>query len=238
VAYYVGFPLGAAESKGPDELRYVPKDAALLAYADVSAVMASELRQRIRRTVPGQENGQQEFQNLTGINIETDIQHVVAFASAGAEGVSPKGGAVLARGVFNEEKIQALIREHGGHAEQYKGKWLMIAPNRPADQSAGAPVVPANEQPGQFALSFLQPGLVVLGGTDAIRRVIDLEAGGENVTTNDDLMNQVRTLDSGTAWAVGRFDALSATAKLPPALSSLPPITWFSATAQVNDGFS
>src|SRR6185503_21058313 len=90
VAYYVGFPLGAAEGKGPDELRYVPKDATLLAYADVSAVMGSELRQRIRRAMPGQEIGQQEFQNLTGINIETDIQHVVAFASSGAEGVSPK----------------------------------------------------------------------------------------------------------------------------------------------------
>jgi hypothetical protein len=239
VAYYVGFPLGAAESKGPDELRYVPKDAALLAYADVSAVMASELRQRIRRAVPGQENGQQEFQNLTGINIETDIQHVVAFATAGAQGVSPKGGAVLARGVFNEEKIQALIREHGGHAEQYKGKWLMIAPGHPpADQSAGAPIVPQNAQPDQFALSFLQPGLVVLGSTDMLHRVIDLEGGGETVTTNDDIMNQVRTLDSGTAWAAGRFDALTATAKLPPALGSLPPITFFSATAQVNDGFS
>ena len=241
VAYYVGFPLGATESRGPEELRYVPRDAALVAYADVRAVMASELRQRIKRVAPSQENGQQELQNLTGINIETDIEHVVAFVAAGDQGVAAKGGLVLARGVFNEEKIQALIREHGGHAEQYKGKWLMIASHNPrqADQNAGGPAIVAQDaQSGRFALSFLQPGLVALGSADLIHRVIDLEGGGENVTTNEQLMNQVRTLDSGNAWAVGRFDALSANAKLPPALTSLPPITWFSATGQVHDGLS
>src|SRR5262245_61314833 len=83
VAFYVGFPLGATESLGPDELRYVPREAALVAYADVRAVMASELRQRLRRITAGQENGQKELQDLTGINIETDIQHVVAYAAPG-----------------------------------------------------------------------------------------------------------------------------------------------------------
>src|SRR5438105_12103864 len=131
VAYYVGFPLGATESRGPDELRYVPSDATLLAYADVREVMGSELRQRIRRAARGQENGQKEFQDLTGINIETDIDHVVAFAAPGDQGGAANGGLVLARGVFNEDRIQSLIREHGGNAEQYKGKWLMIAPVRP-----------------------------------------------------------------------------------------------------------
>ena len=235
VAYYVGFPLGAVESRGPDELRYVPRDATLLAYANVREVMASELRQHIRRVAPVQENGQRELQDLTGINVETDIEHVVAFAEPNDSGL------VLARGVFNEEKIQALVREHGGHADQYKGKWLMIAPNhpRPNDQNPGASIVPQDAQSdGRFAISFLQPGLVALGSINLIHRAIDLEGGGENVTTNEPLMNQVRLLDGGNAWAVGRFDALTANAKLPAALNSLPPITWFSATGHVHDGLS
>ena len=49
-----------------------------VAYANVHEVMVSELRQRIRRTVPIPDNGQQEFENQTGINIETDIDRVVA----------------------------------------------------------------------------------------------------------------------------------------------------------------
>ena len=49
-------------------------------------------------------------------------------------------------------------------------------------------------------------------------------------------MNLVRALDSGNAWAVGRFDALRASTRLPAGMSQLPPITWFSATANINDG--
>src|SRR4030088_2855343 len=81
VAYYVGFPTSAFTARGgPEELRYLPSSATVVAYADVSDVMASELRRRFRETLlPGaQENGQHEFQELTGINIETDIDHVVA----------------------------------------------------------------------------------------------------------------------------------------------------------------
>src|SRR3954466_8271402 len=77
-AYYAGFTAGAFSGSGPDELRYVPRDAALIGYVDVREVMASELRQRVRRALPAQESGQQRFQEETGINIETDIAHVVA----------------------------------------------------------------------------------------------------------------------------------------------------------------
>src|SRR5207249_4302638 len=53
VAYYAGFPMSAfARSGGPDELKYVPSDATVLAYADVRAVMSSELRRKLHQTVP------------------------------------------------------------------------------------------------------------------------------------------------------------------------------------------
>ena len=48
VAYYVGFPAGAFAGRGgPAELEYVPRNAAVIAYADVRDVMTSELRQRL-----------------------------------------------------------------------------------------------------------------------------------------------------------------------------------------------
>ena len=35
VAYYHGFPVGAARREGPDELQFIPRDAAVIAYANV-----------------------------------------------------------------------------------------------------------------------------------------------------------------------------------------------------------
>lgn len=252
VAYYMGFPLGAFTSTGgPDELRYVPRDVAVVAYADVRAVMASDLRQRLRRVVPGQENGQRDFQELTGINIETDIEHVVAsLETPDPRNPTATGGLVLARGVFNEEKIQALMREHGGHAEQYRGKWLMVAPSgKPgaADPAQGAAPSPEPADPSaaqqnrpapEVSLSFLEPGLVAIGTSRLIHRSIDLGAGGDNVTTNEQLMGLIRSLDSGNAWAVGRFDALKSSGMPQGLKDQLPPITWFSVTGQVHDGLN
>jgi hypothetical protein len=51
-------------------------------------------------------------------------------------------------------------------------------------------------------------------------------------------MNLIRSIDSGNAWAVGRFDAIQSAARLPPVLSQLPAITWFSFTGQINDTIS
>src|SRR5215510_6938828 len=105
VAYYVGFPTSAFFSRGgPEELRFLPGSASVVAYADVREVMASELRQRFRKSlaVDAQENGQREFQNLTGINIETDIERVVACFDAASGTGSMGAGVVLARGTFDD----------------------------------------------------------------------------------------------------------------------------------------
>lgn len=237
VAYYGGFPAGAfTSSGGPDELKYIPRDAAVIAYADVQHIMTSELRQRIRRAVPDQANGQQEFEKQTGINIETDIDHVVAaLEGGGPNGSGPNAGLVLATGRFNEVQIEALMRDHGAQVEQYKGKRLITAKIEKLVNSAEP--TPDNVPPRpELALAFLKPGLVALGNSALIRRAIDLENGGDSIVTNEEVMDRVRALDMGNAWAVGRFDALRAAAKLPPGMGELPPITWFSAASNVNDG--
>lgn len=248
VAYYGGFPASAFTSAGgPEELQYIPKDAAVVAYADVRHIMTSELRQRIRRAVPGQENGQQEFQNHTGINIETDIDHVVASLQPGVAGSNvPATGIVVVRGSFNEATIEALMREHGAQVEQYKGKRIVVAPaghhragqsgTEAADPTASAPAETA--QTPEFALAFLKPGLVAVGTPALLKQAIDLESGGASVLTNEEMMNAVRSLDVGNAWVVGRFDVLKSAAKLPTGIGELPPIALVSATATVNDGVS
>src|SRR5947208_692374 len=105
VAFYGGgFPSLSASRSGPAELSYVPADSAVVAFANVREVMDSQLRQRLKTVLP-EEKGQQEFQAQTGIDIERDIDYVVAAmtsvptdAHAAAGGA---GGLVVARGRFN-----------------------------------------------------------------------------------------------------------------------------------------
>jgi hypothetical protein len=79
VAFYGGMPAGLFSSqRGPEELKYLPGDAAVVAYANVRDVMGSELRQRLRRFEGVTDEGRSEFKNETGIDIEQDIDHVVA----------------------------------------------------------------------------------------------------------------------------------------------------------------
>jgi hypothetical protein len=227
VAYYVGFTTSAFGGRGgPEELRLIPSTAAVVAYADVAQVMSSDVRRKLRE-VTGDEHdqGRAQFEQATGINIETDIDHVVACTDPGLD--STQGAAlVLARGRFDVVKIEALIREHGGHAEDYKGKRIVTASQV---QQAAAP---------SFSAGFIQPGLIAFGTTNLVEHAIDLQTGGgQSAATNDELMAQVRALDSGNAWAVGRFDVLRANAKLPPGLTTqIPPITWFAVSGNVDGG--
>jgi hypothetical protein len=231
VAYYVGFPAGAfTRGDGPDELRFIPREATVLAYVDVADVMASEVRQKLHKAIPFHENGQQEFQDRTGINIETDIDHLVACVNPDSGADRQGAGLVVARGRFDEVKIEALMREHGAHVEDYRSKRLVVNDS--------------GNHPGSFALSFMEPGLVAVGSTRLVRTAVDLHQGGDNpqtglasVTRNEELMTQVKQLESGNAWAIGRFDMLASRAQLPQGFAErLPPITWFSVSGHINGG--
>lgn len=223
LAYYVGVP-GAflVDRDGPDELQYIPRDAAIVAFADVREIMTSGVRQKIRRAVPLPENGQAQFQDQTGIDIESDIDRVVASLEPLADGRT--AGLVIARGRFSDVKIEGLMREHGATVEDYNGK--RVIENHDIPQQVG----------DTLALTFLEPGLVAVGSGREVRAAIDLQKSGENVTKNAELMGVMRSLDRGNAWAIGRLDALRANGRLPSQIANqLPAITWFSISSRIDD---
>ena len=253
VAYYSSYPMSAlARRGGPDELKYVPHDVSVLAYADIQDVMHSQLRQKLHDAMPVSENGQREFRDETGINIETDIEHIVAFAQPGHTG--GPGGMVLARGTFDVPRIESLMTQHGAAVETYKGIRVISVDSRHAmamhnGMMNGMPngtnrMMPPDTRPDRaaaagdetFSVSFIEPRLVAVGSTSLVHEAID-QKNGANVTSNDEMMKLVRSLDSGNAWAVGRFDAIQKEAHLPAGVASqIPPITWFSITSHVNGG--
>ena len=242
VAYYVGVPM-LTRHDGPDELRYIPRDAAIVASVNVQEVMHSDVRERLHRALPMSENGQREFQNETGINIETDIDRIVVGLEprqAGAGVQTPQGSAgapgglpgpdslILARGRFDTVKIEAAGRQHGAEAAYYNKVRLVVmqAPQPPASLQA-----PPTEK---FVLAFMEPGLIALGNERLVHLAIDLKTGGENATANQELMTRIKALGNDNAWAVGRFDALGARALPPQVASQLPAITWFSISGRID----
>lgn len=203
----------------PDELRYVPPEATMISFADVRQVMDSDLRRRLREIQP-ELDGQREFQERTGIDIERDIEYVVG-------GIVPDGsndtrGVAILSGRFDVERLEALALEHGGTATDYRGRRLITI--------AGEPV----------AMAFLDSGVIAIGSESVVRRTIDLPSSGGGVDANDALMGLLSHVDSGsTAWTIGRLDEAAGGEWLPDQVESqVSQVAAFAVGVQVNGGVS
>jgi len=218
VASYVGFQnLTLIGGDGLQEFAYVPSDTRFLAYANVREVMDSDVRRKLSELEPSSNTGADQFKEHTGIDIHTDIDYVLASgthdASAPTDGQPPL---VLARGRFDQVRIEGLIRDQGGAVEDYKGSRLLVH--------------------DKMSVVFLEPGLVAIGTSAAVRKTIDTKAAGTDVKGNDELMGLVREIDDGDAWAVARFDALANGALPAEVVKQLPPINWFSVRGFIGSG--
>jgi len=224
IGYYGGGFAALNASTGPTELAYVPADATVVAYADVRTIMDSQLRQQLKQVMPVEQTGQQEFQEKTGIDIERDIDYVVA--SMTSLGPDHPNGLVVARGRFDIVRLEGLMRDHGATVEDYRNKRLISSPH----QTNGE----------QFTLGFLEPGLVAVGSTSAVKHAIDAQMSAASITGNDEMMNLVKDIAAmNNAWAVGRFDVLASQAKLPDEIAQrVPAVKWFAAAGHINGGIA
>src|SRR5689334_14364976 len=125
-ASYMGMPAVFSRAAGPDELQYVPSDAAVLAYANVREVMDSDFRKRFKSLEPSQQQ-RNEFEEKTGLNFEQDVDSVIA-------AVMPKDGMaknpagaflILAKARYQASRLEALAVEHGAQVTEYQGKRLI-----------------------------------------------------------------------------------------------------------------
>jgi hypothetical protein len=212
-------------------LSYVPADAAVVAFANVREVMDSQLRQRLKLVLP-QEQGQKEFQAETGIDIEHDIDYVVAAMTTSDAGVSDPNGLVVARGRFNTTQLESLAREHGGVVEEYQGKHLIKA-SAPHEGATG-------DHSKTVILAFLEPGLVAIGSERAIKSSIDAQLSAHSISSNNEMMELIADIDQGNnAWAVGRFDAIANQARMPPEIASrMPAVKTFAVMTHIDGGVS
>ncbi|HEX4915897.1 MAG TPA: DUF3352 domain-containing protein [Vicinamibacterales bacterium] len=231
VASYMGLPVSVFSSAaGPEELQYVPADAAVVAYANVRDVMNSELRKRFKAVEPSTEQ-KNEFEEKTGLNFEEHVDSVVAAVMPKDGMANHPAGAflILARTQYNAEKLQNLAIEHGAEVTQYQGKTLITH----QDKDTNDPT------PDNMAFGFVEADLVAFGTIEAVKASIDARASNRNIVSNNEMMKLVNEINNANAWAVGRFDAIADKAGLPTEVrNAMPAISWFSAAGHINGGVS
>ena len=222
VAYLEGGPSALAVAQGrPDQFRYLPAEASVVAFANVRDVMYSDFRQRFRQIQPDLD-GQREFQEQTGIDIENDIDEVVACLVP--NGSDEPEGLVVLSGRFDATRLEALARAQGATFEEYRGRRLVKT-------AAGENTV---------AMAFVEAGVIAIGSEPIVRRAIDLPSTGEDVTSNERLMSLLSNIESGSnAWAIGRLDDSAVLDWLPDEVETqIPQIAAFAVGGRVNGGVS
>jgi hypothetical protein len=231
VASYMGLPVSVFTSAaGPEELEYVPADAAVVAYANVREVMNSQLRKRFTEMEPSQEH-KNEFEEATGLNFEEDIDTVVAAMMPKTNlATNPEGSfLILAKGRFQAARLEALALEHGATVADYQGKRLIT--HHDADRN--------DTKHDDMAVGFVEADLIAFGSVTSVQAAIDARRENRNVVGNIEMMRLVSELDNANAWAVGRFDAIAGQTGLPTEIASqMPAISWFSAAGHINGGVS
>jgi hypothetical protein len=232
VASYMGLPVSVfSRAAGPEELQYVPADAAVVAYANVRDVMNSQFRQRFRELEPSSQD-KNEFEEKTGLNFEEDIDSVVAAVMAkGNLANNPQGAfLLLARGRFQAARLEALALEHGAEIGDYQGKRIITHHDNDNTRDTAD---------DDMAVGFVEADLIAFGSVNAVHAAIDARRENRNIVSNNDMMSLVNELDNADAWAVGRFDAIANQTGLPSEVQSyLPAISWFSAATHINGGVS
>jgi hypothetical protein len=216
----------------PAEVRYVPANAEMVAYANVKQVLNSELhRELVQKMDSESRKGRQMMNDFAGVDLETQVDHVVMYveplsgAQDGSQPPEAPQASLLVRGSFDQGRIEQFIRDRDGVIEEYKGRKIFAHETRH----------------GKIAVGFLGPGLISIGSDPLVRRAIDLSSdapdGFQNVTTNAEMMNLIRDTSGSTAWAVGQFDAVSRRMRLPSAVTGqVPPVRLISAKADIDGG--
>jgi hypothetical protein len=216
----------------PAEVRYVPANAEMVAFANVKQVLNSDLHRQLMPSIdPESRKGRQMMNDFAGVDLEKQVDHVVMYAEPfiradreNSEEPQVPHASLLVRGSFDQARIEQFIRDRGGVIEEYNGRKISVHPERRE----------------QIAVGFVGADLIAIGSPNLVRRAIDLSrspADFKDVTTNAEMMNLMRDMSGSTAWAVGQFDAVSRQMRLPSAVTGqVPPVRLVSAKAEINGG--
>ena len=232
VAYLAYTRVAGLAAGLPAELRYVPADAEVVAFANVRAVMDSELRRALVPSIdPESRKGKQMMNDFAGVDLEKQVDHVVMYVepfirqSQDVERGGIPRASLLVNASFDQARIEQFVRERGGSVEEHNGRKLFTH----------------KDGPEQIAVGFVASNVIAIGQVDLVRRAIDISSGSakefHNITTNREMMTLIRDNSGSTAWVAGQFEEISRRMKLPSALAGqVPPVRLVSVKADINGG--
>lgn len=158
---FVGFSLflavavHACASVDPGLLAMAPAEAVLLTGIDVARTQASPFGQYLLKRVNSEDAHFRQMTSATGFDPRRDLQQLMFV------GLSTTGGAssryvILARGTFDDARIEAIAKAHGAKPSTYEG----------------TPILLQGQGNGASAISFPDAGVAVMGDVASVREVL------------------------------------------------------------------
>ena len=192
----------------PQEIVYVARNAALVAFIDVRGVMESEFG----RTLASSQHladARARFLDEAGIDIysELDSLIVVAFASGTGRPL------MLARGRLTSAPLERLV--HQGMAVAWEHGGVRIFTH------------------DDISVAYVTPDLALVGPPDSVRNAVDAEAAHNGIATDAEVMRLVASRRHDAAWLVARAASFSGRQTLPSVATPFQSIEWLSASGDV-----
>jgi hypothetical protein len=168
-----------------DLLAMVPSGTKLLTGMDVDRAKASPFGQYFLRRVDSEESHFREFSQQTGFDPRRDLQKVM-FAGLGPAGDHAQSRfVILARGIFDDDRIQAAAAAKGSMVQTFQGVRMIV--QKGEQQST--------------AVAFPEIGLAVMGDAATVREIIGQRASP--VSLDPELLARVNQIGADSdLWFV------------------------------------
>jgi hypothetical protein len=192
-----------AQTITPDEatLKLFPPETQGIGVVDVAGLRGAPLfNDLVLQKLPSFPQNLNDFVTATGFDIKQDVDKVTAGK------IGQQDGLVIVQARYDKFKLAQFVQDHADQitTETYLGRVIYTGN-------------PNGEHPGGVAVL---DNLIVAGSLTAVKEALDrMAAPAPSVVDNADLMNSIRTIQTGNqVWAAGKFD-INSFGNLPPQAS-------------------
>ena len=163
-------------------LNLVPAGTRVLAGIQVDQGKVSQFGQYLLQRAARQDSHLQQLMDATGFDPRRDLQEILFASAAEHSGETRSHGLVLARGVFDPQRVKAAVVAKGGRVESYQGFDIL-----------------SGKQGDDGAMVFLDRTLAVLGDRIAVQKATEHRSVPSTLDPNlESRMNAVST--GNEAW--------------------------------------
>lgn len=157
----------------PALLALIPPGAKLVAGVRLDQARSSEFGQHVLNRMNTEDERFQQLIEQTGFDPRHDLDELVFATSGPGSDKSQPQFVILARGTFDQSRIEAKVKAKGGAIQSYEGVHLIVDG-------------PKNRHGGAFA--FLDGGIAVMADQATLRQII---AGRANPTALDSVLQDL-----------------------------------------------